>query len=148
VRAELHDATPPNSPVPSPPPPPGSDRGERRLWARLRFRQLGNAKFRRQHPIGRFITDFCCIEHGLVIELDGSQHAEQEEADLKRSAFLARRGYRVVRFWDHEVIEDIEAVLLRILEALENPHPSPLPQGEGEERLQRKVPSPKGRGTG
>ena len=87
---------------------------ERRLWAHLRFRQLGNAKFRRQHPVGRFITDFCCMERGLVIELDGGQHAAQVEADQRRSVFLAQQGYRVVRFWDHEVIEDIEAVLQRI----------------------------------
>ena len=106
---------------------------ERKLWARLRFRQLGNAKFRRQYPIGPFITDFCCMEHGLVIELDGGQHAEHEEADRRRSAFLARRGYRVIRFWDNEVIEDIEAVLQRIMDELESPHPNPLPGGEGEE---------------
>jgi len=105
---------------------------ERRLWSRLRFRQLDEAKFRRQHPISPFIADFCCMERGLVSELDGGQHAEQEEADRRRSAFLARRGYRVIRFWDNEVMEDIEAVLQRIMDELESPHPSPLPGGEGE----------------
>ena len=106
---------------------------ERRLWARLRLRQLGNAKFRRQHPIGRFIADFCCMENGLVVELDGGQHMAQTETDRRRSVFLARQGYRVLRFWDHEVMEDIEAVLQRIMDALGSPHPSPLPLGEGEE---------------
>ena len=110
---------------------------ERRLWAHLRFRQLGNAKFRRQHPVGRFITDFCCMERGLVIELDGGQHAAQVEADQRRSVFLAQQGYRVVRFWDHEVIEDIEAAPQRISEALGSPHPSPLPEGEGKDNGER-----------
>ncbi|HEV8717637.1 MAG TPA: DUF559 domain-containing protein [Candidatus Binatia bacterium] len=107
---------------------------ERKLWTRLRFRQLENAQFRRQHPIGRFITDFCCMEHGLVVELDGSQHAMQEEADQRRSAFLSQQGYRVIRFGDHEVMENIDGVLQRISEELGNPHPSPLPQGEGKDK--------------
>ena len=97
---------------------------ERRLWARLRARQLCGAKFRRQHPIGRFIADFCCLGHGLVVELDGGQHAMQAEADRRRSAFLRRRGFRVLRFWDNQVLEDIDAVLERIVEALRDP---PLP---------------------
>jgi len=105
---------------------------ERRLWARLRARQLCGAKFRRQHPIGRFIADFCCLEHGLVVELDGGQHAIQVEADQRRSAFLRRRGFRVLRFWDNQVLEDIDAVLEQIVEALRDPHPYPLP---GRERV-------------
>jgi very-short-patch-repair endonuclease len=100
---------------------------ERRLWSRLRARQLCDTKFRRQHPIGPFIVDFSCVERRLVIELDGGQHAAQIEADHKRSAFLARGGYRVLRFWDNEVMEDIEAVLERIAAVLSDPHPSPLP---------------------
>jgi len=67
---------------------------EQKLWLRLRARQLCGAKFRRQHPIGHFIADFCCVEHGLVVELDGGQHAVHAEADQRRSAFLERRGYR------------------------------------------------------
>src|SRR5215510_6983240 len=94
---------------------------ERKLWTWLRFRQLENAKFRRQHPVGRFITDFWCMEYGLVVELGGSQHMTQEEADRKRSAFLNREGYRVVRFWDHEVMENLDGVLQRISE--EEPSP-------------------------
>ncbi|HEY3304491.1 MAG TPA: DUF559 domain-containing protein [Candidatus Binatia bacterium] len=105
---------------------------ERRLWARLRARQLRGAKFRRQHPIGRFIADFCCLEYGLVIELDGGQHAMRAEVDQRRSAFLGRRGFRVLRFWDNQVLEDIDAVLEKIVEALRDPHPYPLP---GRERV-------------
>ncbi|MGH7405402.1 MAG: endonuclease domain-containing protein [Candidatus Methylomirabilales bacterium] len=107
---------------------------EHRLWARLRARQLCGVKFRRQHPIGRFIADFCCLERGLVVELDGGQHAAQVEADQKRSEFLARCGYRVLRFWDNEVMEDMDAVLQQIAEALSDPHPHPLP---GRERGKR-----------
>jgi very-short-patch-repair endonuclease len=71
---------------------------ERKLWGRLRDRQLFGAKFRRQHPIGPFIVDFCCPERLLVVELDGGQHATQEDADRRRSDFLAGLGYRVLRF--------------------------------------------------
>ncbi|MBI2088346.1 MAG: endonuclease domain-containing protein [Deltaproteobacteria bacterium] len=105
---------------------------ERRLWARLRARRLCGAKFRRQHPIGNYIADFCCVERHLVVELDGGQHAVQAEADRRRSAFLVRRGYRVLRFWDSDITEEIEAVLQVIAEALSNPHPSPLPGRERE----------------
>lgn len=109
----------------------------RRLWARLRARQLCGIKFRCQHPIGQFITDFCCLEKGLVIELDGGRHALRAEADEKRSLLLSRllsrHGYRVLRFWDNDVLDDIEAVLQQIADAAEHPHPNPLPQqGEGE----------------
>jgi very-short-patch-repair endonuclease len=100
---------------------------ERRLWTRLRHRQLYDVKFRRQHPVGPFITDFCCSAHRLVVELDGGQHAVQTDADQARTAFLRQHGYRVLRFWDHEVIENIETVLQRIAVELRDPHPAPLP---------------------
>ena len=100
---------------------------EQRLWARLRDRQLSNAKFRRQHPVGPFITDFCCLEHHLVVELDGSQHAVQADIDRARTALLTQHGYRVLRFWNSEVMEDMEAVLQQIAAALGDPHPDPLP---------------------
>ncbi|MBI2154581.1 MAG: endonuclease domain-containing protein [Candidatus Rokubacteria bacterium] len=112
---------------------------ERRLWARLRDRQLESTKFRRQQPIGPFIADFCCTERGLVIELDGGQHAVRTDEDRKRTEFLEGRGYRVLRFWDNEVMENIEGVLFRITEALSPltqpsaPSPYPLPQrGRGQ----------------
>ncbi len=107
---------------------------ERKLWLWLRDRGLDGEKFRRQHPIGRFVVDFCCLERSLVIELDGGQHATQTEADQERTEFLEQNGYRVLRFWNHEVIGDMEAVLLQIDQALKNPHPGPLPGREREGR--------------
>src|SRR3989344_2565986 len=81
---------------------------ERKLWLSLRARQITSAKFRRQHPIGRYIVDFCFPEHCLVVELDGGQHAAQLSRDRHRSEFLVQRGYRVLRFWDHEVLKNTD----------------------------------------
>ncbi len=110
---------------------------ERRLWRALRETALP-WKFRRQHPIGRRIADFACPVRKLVIELDGGQHAEEWEEDAARSAELAAHGYRVIRFWNNEVIENLDGVLRRVLRELEAspPHPDPLrPEGgEGVER--------------
>ena len=103
---------------------------ERKLWRVLRNRQLQGFKFRRQHPIGRYIVDFCCLEHQRVIELDGGHHFLQREADQSRTDFLLQRGYQVLRFWDHEVLTQSEAVLQQILEELNHPHPNPLPKRE------------------
>src|SRR5262245_13829853 len=100
---------------------------EQRLWARLRDRQLCGAKFRRQHPIGPFVADFCCPEGKLIVELDGGQHAQEAAADQKRSRLLEVQGYRVLRFWNHDVLGNTEAVLERIAEVLSDPHSSPLP---------------------
>jgi len=97
---------------------------EKRLWACLRSRQLNGFKFRRQFVIGPFITDFCCFEQQLVVELDGGQHASNTAADETRSAFLRSRGYRVLRFWDNEVFENIDGVLQRIAQTLTLPSPS------------------------
>ena len=99
---------------------------------RLRARQLGGLKFRRQHPVGRFVVDFFCLEQGIVVELDGGQHAVQTEYDQRRSAFLSLRGYRVLRFWDNEVIENIDGVLQQILQTVnDKPHPNPLLKERG-----------------
>src|SRR5262249_33992526 len=84
---------------------------ERKLWQRLRGGQLHGAKFRRQHPIGAFITDFCCLERGVVIELDGAQHADRSDQDRERTAFLEGAGYRVLRFWNNDVLKREESVL-------------------------------------
>ena len=92
---------------------------ERILWTRLRGRQLEGAKFRRQQPIGPFVADFCCMERGLVIEIDGGQHATDTAADEQRTALLAAEGYRVLRFWNNDVMKDINAVLQVIQQALE-----------------------------
>jgi very-short-patch-repair endonuclease len=120
---------------------------ERKLWSRLRDRRLYGTRFRRQHPIGPFISDFCCTEAKLVIELDGGQHALQKQSDAERTAFLEGQGYRVIRFSDNEALTNTEGVLLRIVEALgvkiTRPSPCPLPRGERESaRPIRMKPSP------
>ena len=100
----------------------------------MRDRQLGDAKFRRQHPIGPYIADFCCVEQALIIELDGGQHADQSSADQQRTNLLKNLGYRVLRFWNNEVHSNIEGVLERIGEAIARPHPSPRPERARERR--------------
>jgi very-short-patch-repair endonuclease len=122
---------------------------EGKLWSRLRSRQLRSFKFRRQHPIGPFITDFCCFKRRLVVELDGGQHANRTADDQKRTAFLVARGYRVLRFWDNEVMENIDGVLQRIVEVLgepsvnSEPSPVPSPTGRGSKRGSDKSGYPK-----
>jgi len=106
---------------------------ESKLWARVRDRQITGAKFRRQHPIGPFIADFCCVEKKLVVELDGGQHADQTAADENRTEFIEEHGYKVLRFWNKEVVGNIEGVLQSISAALDGPHPNPLPRcGRGD----------------
>lgn len=80
---------------------------------RLRGRRLG-VKFRRQHPIGPYIADFCCLERRLVIELDGGEHAGQVRADNARTSFMESYGFRVLRFWNDQMLNDPDAVLERI----------------------------------
>ena len=108
---------------------------ERRLWWRLRNRRLQGWKFRRQHRIGPYFADFVCVEAGLVIELDGSQHLERIAHDAFRTAYLQREGFSVLRFWNDTVLRETDAVLTAILTALA-PHPPsghllPASQGEG-----------------
>ena len=106
---------------------------ERILWRHLRDRRLGGFKFRRQLAIEPYIVDFACLESKLIVEADGGQHTDQEKSDAGRSEHLERMGYRVLRFWNHEILNDIESVLDRILGSLKkSPHPIPLPEGEGE----------------
>ena len=83
---------------------------ERKLWSRIRDDQLG-VNFRRQHAIGNYITDFCSPKAKLVIEVDGSQHLDQREYDEARTKFLELRGYKVLRFWNHDVMNHIDGVL-------------------------------------
>ena len=98
---------------------------EQRLWFGLRDRQLGGFKFRRQLTIGEAVVDFCCWEERLVVEVDGGQHAEPHLRDERRTAALVEQGYRVLRFWNHEVLTETEQVLEVILRALEKGGPSP-----------------------
>jgi very-short-patch-repair endonuclease len=92
-------------------------KAERIMWRLLRDRRLDGAKFRRQVPIGPFIADFASIEHRVVVELDGGQHAESE-TDVPRDRFLGRGGWRVVRFWNNDVMANREGVLEMLQAAL------------------------------
>ncbi len=106
---------------------------ERKLWHRLRAGQAG-VKFRRQQPIGRYIVDFVCFEQKLIFELDGGQHADAIEKDGARTQWLESQGFTVLRFWNNDIMNNIEGVLMRILDALSpSPQPSPI-KGEGENR--------------
>jgi very-short-patch-repair endonuclease len=91
---------------------------ERRLWQAIRDRQLGGAKFRRQAPLGPYFADFACYEAKLIVELDGGQHAELTSHDVVRQKFLTKGGFRVLRFWNNEVMENITGVLDSIRVAL------------------------------
>jgi very-short-patch-repair endonuclease len=108
---------------------------ERKLWRRLANRQLAGWKFVRQEPIGPYFADFVCREATLVVELDGSQHADSEH-DRVRDAFLRARGYRILRFWNHEAVRDMEGVLDTVFAALGGergaaPVSAPAPNDEG-----------------
>jgi len=102
------------------------------MWRYLRDRQFEGLKFRRQHPIGKYIVDFVNLEKKVIIELDGGQHAF-DLSDKIREEWLKTEGYRVLRFWDNEVFTNLEGVLEHIRLTLLTPHPSPLPQGERED---------------
>lgn len=107
---------------------------EKKLWNRLRHEQLG-ARFRRQHPLGAYIADFACLNAQLILEIDGGQHAdvETQKYDQQRTAFFMAQGFRVLRFWNHDVMQNEDGVLEAIQAALgqASPHPNPPPQGEG-----------------
>ena len=92
---------------------------ERLLWFHLRDRRFFNYKFRRQVPIGSYVVDFLCVEKRLVIELDGGQHAERVEYDEKRTAYLQGHKLHVVRFWNNDVLKNVNGVLLVIKGCLE-----------------------------
>ncbi len=105
---------------------------ERLLWRQLRLRQFGGHKFRRQQPIGRYIADFVCLEKKLIVEVDGGHHSEQVAYDQERDAWLEKQGFLILRFWDNEVLKQIESVKEVIMKALEEcsntPHLNPPPQ--------------------
>ena len=107
---------------------------ERTLWFRLRDRRLNGLKFRRQMPIDSYVVDFCCEASRLIIELDGGQHTARSEEDAKRTAALEAQGYLVLRFWNNDVLENINGVVESIIDTLRPvpPHPNPLPNGERE----------------
>ncbi|MEO3430819.1 DUF559 domain-containing protein [Pelagibius sp. CAU 1746] len=106
---------------------------EQRLWSVLRRRQLDGLRFRRQVPLGRFIVDFACYEARIVAELDGGQHTESEVEDAARNQWLEDRGFRVLRFWNDEIFENLEGVLevIRAAAASDLHKKSPLPLDGG-----------------
>ena len=112
---------------------------ERALWYLLRRRQISGLKFRRQHPFGDYILDFVCLENRLVIELDGGQHVVQAEYDENRTQKLQAAGYRVIRFWDNEVLKEIESVRekiwLVVRELQSHPPPSLPLEGGGVKKV-------------
>lgn len=103
---------------------------ELKLWYFLRDRRFDGWKFRRQHPIGSYVVDFCCVEKMLVIGLDGGQHLEQKSQDEQREKDLNSKGYQILRFWDHEILKEADSILERIKESMGNPHPNLLPERE------------------
>ncbi|MBT2245560.1 endonuclease domain-containing protein [Sphingobium sp. BHU LFT2] len=106
---------------------------ERMLWSILRNRQLDGFKFRRQATIDPFVVDFLCVEAALAVELDGGQH--DEDRDRRRTVYLEARSLHILRFWNHDVVEDIEGVADAIRSALSKKktltQPSPAKAGEG-----------------
>ena len=106
---------------------------ERLLWSKLRDRRMMDCKFRRQFPVGRYVVDFVCREHGLIIELDGGLHQDQQEYDATRTEWLQSRGYEVLRYWDNDVLTEVDSVLESIGEVLRkrgaeySPSPQPSP---------------------
>ena len=94
------------------------------LWRALRNRQLGGLKFRRQTPVGPYVADFLCLDAMLIVEVDGGTHATSQTHDARRTDYLASEGFRVIRFSNAEVMENIEGVLTSILAMAMSPSPS------------------------
>jgi very-short-patch-repair endonuclease len=110
----------------------GMTDAERKLWLQLRAHRFQGYKFRRQQPIGSYIADFVCFDARLIIEVDGGQHLESAR-DAKRDEWFLKNGFRVLRFWNNQVLQETEGVLQTILLALKDtplPNPSPA-RGEG-----------------
>ena len=115
---------------------------ERKLWSGLRGEQLG-VKFRRQHPLGNYIADFACLDPKLIVELDGSQHADQAEYDARRDGFFREQGFTVLRFATNEPLRNLVGVLSTILDQLKTSAgdaPIPAFPQRGKEELNRSHP--------
>ncbi len=104
---------------------------EKKLWGQLRSKQMYGFKFHRQQSVGAYIVDFVAHEAALIVELDGGQHAEQENYDTRRTRFLEQAGFRVLRFWNHEVMENLEGVLQIIGSAVQVERTPTLPSPAG-----------------
>jgi adenine-specific DNA-methyltransferase len=90
------------------------------FWSRVRAKRFKGLKFKRQHPIGRYVIDFICLEKKLIIEIDGWQHKEekQERYDKERTDYLEKQGFRIIRFWNDEVNNNLEGIFLKLEEFL------------------------------
>ncbi len=92
---------------------------ERKIWHSIKGKKIKNHRFRRQHPIGPYIVDFVCLENRIVIEIDGGQHAWQKETDEKRTKWLESEGYRVIRFWNNQIMNEFNGVIQILWNMLE-----------------------------
>lgn len=106
---------------------------ERKLWQVLRAKRFSGYKFKRQQPIGKYIVDFVCLRQKLVLEIDGGQHSENVVRDSDRTKWLEQEGFRVIRFWNNEVLINRDEVTQVILEKLNHPLLGPLPSRERKE---------------
>ena len=106
---------------------------EKKLWSIIRNRQFFGLRFRRQFPIGNYIVDFICREKKIIIEIDGGQHNEPQNTDydISRTKFLYSSGYKVVRFWNNEINDNIDGVYEKLKEVFEITPPQPSPSVEG-----------------
>jgi very-short-patch-repair endonuclease len=112
---------------------------ERVLWGHLRFWQLDGCKFRRQQPLGRYIVDFVCLEKRVVVEVDGGQHAQQPGPAAERDRWLRDEGFVVLRFWNHDVLKNINAIKELVYKTLRStPYLNPSPQGGRRQRARAK----------
>jgi very-short-patch-repair endonuclease len=109
---------------------------EKHLWYYLRNKNLEGLKFRRQVILGKYIVDFICFEKRLIIEVDGGQHVDNKQSDIVRDAWLESQGFRVLRFWNNEVLENRDGVILKILSVLQPP-PPPAPPARGGENTRQ-----------
>jgi very-short-patch-repair endonuclease len=110
---------------------------ERVLWREVRAHRFAGYKFKRQEPLDSYVVDFICYEAKLIIEIDGGQHADKRGADEVRTRWLESQGYCVLRFWNNDVLNNIEGVMQEIEKYLNSeptPSPYPLPQGEREKK--------------
>ena len=108
---------------------------ERVLWREVRAHRFAGLKFKRQEPLGLYVVDFVCYEAKLIVELDGGQHANRQESDAERTRWLESRGFRVVRFWNNDVLTNTAGVMQEIEKEITRhspPLPDPLPQEERE----------------
>ena len=109
---------------------------ERLLWQKLRFWQVDDCKFRRQQPLGCYIIDFVCLQKRLIVEVDGGQHAQQPDYDNDRDGWLRDQGFTILRFWNNDVLKNIDGVMETIAKNLQStPYLNPSPQGGRRKRV-------------